>query len=54
MKAEKIIHKGEHRIKIYFPYNQSIAVTLRQITGAKWSATYKAGTFLIPKLHLTS
>lgn len=42
MKATKIIHKGEERIKVDFPYNQDIASKLRQINGAKWSATYKA------------
>ena len=42
MKADKIIHQGEERIKIDFPFNQAIASKLRQIIGAKWSATFKA------------
>ncbi len=39
MKAEKIIHKGEPRIKIDFPYNKSIIIKLRQIPDTKWSKT---------------
>lgn len=42
MKADRIIHKGEERIKVDFPYNQLIASNLKQIKGAKWSATFKA------------
>lgn len=41
MKAEKIIHKGEPRIKVDFPYNKSITAILRQIPDAKWSQTKK-------------
>ncbi len=42
MKASKIIHKDEPRIKVYFPYNQEIASKLRQIPDARWSKTHKA------------
>jgi hypothetical protein len=35
MKAEKIEHKGEKRIKIDFPFNQEIASLLKQIIGTK-------------------
>ena len=42
MKAEKIIHNGEKRIKIDFPYNQEIASRLKQIGDAKWSRSHKA------------
>ena len=42
MKLGKIIHKGEPRIKIEFPYNQSIADKLKQIDDAKWSKTHQA------------
>lgn len=42
MKAEKIEHKGEKRIKIDFPYNQEIASRLKQIDGASWSRTNKS------------
>lgn len=37
MKAEKIEHKGEKRIKIDFKFNQEIASLLKQINGTKWS-----------------
>jgi site-specific recombinase XerD len=42
MKAVKIEHKGEKRIKIDFPYNQEIAALLKQIKGAQWSRTNKS------------
>jgi len=42
MKACKIVHKNENRIKIDFPFNQEIASKLKQIPDAKWSKTYKA------------
>ncbi len=42
MKATKIIHNGESRIKIDFPYNQEIATLIKQIPGAKWSKTQGA------------
>ncbi|TAD95123.1 MAG: recombinase XerD [Bacteroidetes bacterium] len=42
IKASKIIHKNEIRIKIDFPYNQEFIYLLRQIEGAKWSQTHKA------------
>lgn len=42
MKAYKIIHNGESRIKVEFPQNQAIAALIRQIDDAKWSKTYKA------------
>lgn len=42
MKAEKIFHHNEPRIKIYFPYNQQIAGILKQISDAKWSQTHKS------------
>lgn len=42
MKAEKIEHNGEKRIKIDFPYNQEIASRLRKIGGSKWSKTFQA------------
>jgi site-specific recombinase XerD len=42
MKAEKIEHRGEKRIKIDFPYNQEIASLLKQIDGAQWSRTNKS------------
>ncbi len=42
IKATKIIHKQEERIKVDFPYNQEFIALLRQVDGAKWSATHKA------------
>ncbi|MFA4851111.1 MAG: site-specific integrase [Bacteroidales bacterium] len=42
MKASKIIHKNEKRIKIDFPFNQEMASKLRQIPDAKWSKTHNA------------
>jgi len=35
MKAEKIEHRGEKRIKVDFPYNQEIVSLLKQINCAK-------------------
>lgn len=42
MRATKIIHRGESRIKVDFPYNQEIAALIKQIPGAKWSKTFGA------------
>ena len=42
MRATKIIHRGESRIKVDFPYNQEIAALIKQIPDAKWSRTISA------------
>lgn len=42
IKATKIIHREEPRIKVNFPYNQAFIKMLRQIEDAKWSRTHKA------------
>lgn len=42
MKAGKIVHKNETRIKIDFPYNQEMASKIRQIPDARWSKTHSA------------
>lgn len=42
MRATKIIHRGESRIKVDFPYNQEIAASIKQIPDAKWSKTHGA------------
>ena len=42
MRATKIIHHGESRIKVDFPYNQEIAALIKQIPDAKWSKTHRA------------
>ncbi len=31
MKTSKIVHYGENRIKVDFPYNQEIAALIKQI-----------------------
>lgn len=42
MKATKIFHRNEARIRIDFPYNQSFIALLKQIPDSKWSRTYNA------------
>ncbi len=42
MKASKISHKGETRIKVNFPFNAEIASRLKQIQDARYSATHRA------------
>lgn len=42
MKLSRIIHKGQKRIKVDFPYNHEIISLLRQIDDAKWSQTMSA------------
>ncbi len=42
MKASKITHRNETRIRIDFPYNQEIALKLKQIPDCKWSRTLNA------------
>jgi len=42
MKASKIVHNNENRIKIEFPFNQEIASKIRQIVDARWSKTHVA------------
>ena len=42
MKASKVIHRNEARIRIDFPYNQDILSKLKQIPDTKWSATFRA------------
>jgi site-specific recombinase XerD len=39
MKASKIVHNNENRIKIDFPFNKEMSSIIRQIPGAKWSKT---------------
>lgn len=40
MRASKIVHKNENRIKIEFPINAESNRKLRQIPDAKWSMTH--------------
>ncbi|MCX6250025.1 MAG: site-specific integrase [Bacteroidetes bacterium] len=53
MKASKIEHKGENRIKVEFPYNQEIASLLGQIPDARWSQTMKAWHIPYSKMAFT-
>jgi len=42
MRATKIVHQNENRIKVDFPYNYVITERLKQIPDAKWSKTYNS------------
>lgn len=42
MKISKIIHKGQSRIKVDFPYNQHFTAIIKQIKDARWSQNLKA------------
>jgi len=42
MKASKITHRNDTRIRVDFPYNQEFLSKLRQIPDTKWSKTMKA------------
>jgi len=42
MKATKITHRNELRIRIDFPYNRELVSQLKQIPDARWSKTHKA------------
>ena len=42
MKAEKIIHRNEARIRINFSYDTDTIRQLRQIPDTRWSRTMRA------------
>lgn len=42
IKISKIIHRNQERIKVDFPYNQSIASQIKKIENARWSQTHRA------------
>jgi len=42
IKISKIIHRNQERIKVDFPYNQSIAGQIKKISDARWSQTHRA------------
>ena len=42
MKATKIIHRNETRIRVDIPYDKELVSKLRQIPDARWSKTMKA------------
>jgi len=41
-KATKIIHRGQNRIKVDFPFNHACIALIRQIEDATWSTTHRA------------
>jgi integrase/recombinase XerD len=42
IRAEKIQHRGQTRLKVDFAYNPGLIRQIRQIDGARWSKTHKA------------
>jgi hypothetical protein len=42
MKASKITHRNETRIRVDFPYNAASTLKLKQIPDARWSRTIRA------------
>lgn len=42
MKASRILHKDEKRIKVDFPYDNAITAKIKQIPDAKWSQSNRA------------
>ena len=42
MKACKIVHNNEERIRVDFPYNNALTLKIRQIPDARWSRTLGA------------
>lgn len=46
MKASKVVHRNDARIRVDFPYNTAIAQKIREIADARWSKTLK--TWHIP------
>jgi len=42
IKASKIRHLNEDRIKVDFPYNHEISLLLKQVPDAQWSKTHGA------------
>ena len=46
MKASKISHKGNDRIKLEFVYSNELVAQIKQIADARWSKT--KGTWHIP------
>ncbi len=46
MKASKVEHRGEQKIKVDFPFEPNLVSKLKQIKGASWSKTH--GAWLLP------
>lgn len=42
IKASKIVHQSENRIKVHLPYNNEFVSLLKQIKDTKWSQTLKS------------
>ena len=42
MKASKVTHRNELRIRVDFPYNASLALKIKEITDVRWSKTLRA------------
>lgn len=40
-KAGALLHRGEHRIRVEIPFEQSLVKLLRSIEGATWSRTHR-------------
>ncbi|MBI1226923.1 MAG: tyrosine-type recombinase/integrase [Bacteroidetes bacterium] len=40
-KADTLLHRGEHRIRVEIPYDQEQVKLLRSIEGATWSRTHR-------------
>src|SRR6056297_769666 len=40
--TEKILHRGERRLKVIFAYDTVLISKIKQIDGARWSQTHKA------------
>lgn len=51
MKASRLLHQGEERIQVNFPYNSDDAKKLKQIPGANGAKRIKPGISLILFLH---
>jgi len=42
IEIRKIVHRGEKRIKLSFPYDKRLIEKVKSIPGARWSQTFKA------------
>ncbi len=41
IKAEKVIHRGENRISLKFPYDQELILSVKELKDARWSSEMK-------------
>jgi hypothetical protein len=42
IQTEKILHRGEGRLKVNFAYDRDLIRKIKHIDGARWSQTHKA------------